>query len=113
MSGRKSRTKGAAWEREVARRFREAMPGCDAKRGWQQRSGAEMADVELPFFWPECKVGKKPPIRAAMQQAYSDAEGSGRMPIVIIKEDRKRPFVVVDFDDFLNLVSQWWPALDR
>ena len=31
------------------------MPGADIKRGLQARSGEEVADVDLPFFWLEAK----------------------------------------------------------
>lgn len=57
QSHRRSRTKGRAWEQEVARILRER--GWSAKRGLQSRDGSDAPDVvtDLPL-WPECKAGR-------------------------------------------------------
>lgn len=48
MSGRKSRRKGSGYERKVRNDLREIFADFaeSIQRDWQQRSGAEMADVE-------------------------------------------------------------------
>lgn len=111
MSGSRSRRKGANAERELAKRFAEAMPGADCKRGiGQARRGSEVADCEVPRFWVESKHGKRPNPRAAYAQACADAEenGRGKIPIAVIRDDRKEPFVVIGLDDFLRFVGEWW-----
>src|SRR5690606_6910545 len=58
VSGRRSRTKGASFEREVARQLRALWPG--ARRGiGQARSGGETPDVIQTPFWIEAKHRKK------------------------------------------------------
>jgi len=110
MGGAASRRKGHTWERAVAAKFREVMPGAEIKRGFQTRGGgAEEADVEMPYFHVECKVGKLPNPRAALAQAVRDRQ-PGKMPIAVVKDDRKPPFVVLHLDDFLDLIGEWWTA---
>jgi len=115
MGGKASRTKGHSYERELARRFQTVMPGADVKRGLAQtRSGAEVADVECPYFWIEAKRGKKPNPRAALKQAIEancqrvDAGEKPKVPIAVVRDDRKEAFVVIGLDDFLALVEAWW-----
>jgi len=110
--GALSRRKGAAWERELVHRFREAMPGAEIRRGLQPRSGAEVPDVDCPVFWPEAKRGAKPNVRAALRQA-AEAAPKGRVPIAVIRDDRAEPFVALGLDDFLELVREWWEGRQR
>ena len=106
--GKFSRDKGARFERELARIFRDALPGCDAKRGFQTRGGAaEMPDVTAGCFAIEAKAGKKPPVRAALKTAVDNCP-KGLYPLAVIKEDRKPPFVVLPLDDFLEIAGEWW-----
>lgn len=107
MGGLMSRRKGAGFERELVLLFREAMPGCDVRRGLQSRSGQEVADVECPVFWIEAKRGKQPNIRGALRQA-KEAASKGRIPVAVIRDDRADPTVTLDLADFLELVREWW-----
>jgi hypothetical protein len=94
------------------------MPGCDVKRGFQYRGGAEASDVENPFFHVECKVGKKQNPRAALAQAVSDA-AYGKVPVAIVKDDQEKPgvpanaFAVMRFSEFLELVNEWYERGNR
>lgn len=111
MSGARSRRKGAQAERDLAKRFAEAMPGADCKRGiGQARRGSEVADCEVPRFWVESKHGKRPNPRAALAQAIeaSEANGNGKTPIAVIRDDRKEAFVCMRLEDFLGFVGEWW-----
>lgn len=105
--GLMSRRKGACFERELRRLFAAAMPGADVKRGLQSR-GEEVADVDCPVFWIEAKRGRKPNVRAALEQA-ENAAPKGRIPVAVIRDDRKRAFVALSLDDFLGFVAEWWP----
>ncbi len=99
------RAKGASWEREVARLFREAMPEADIRRNLQSQGGrATGNDLVVPGFAVECKVGKMPNPRAALAQAESDSKGG--VPVAIIKDDRKNPFVVLRLSAFLEMVRK-------
>ena len=102
------REKGKRWERDVATRFREAMPGAEIKRGWQARSGSDAADVECPHFWIECKVGKRPPVVRALVQAEEACGDGPLVPIAVVKQDRQEPTVTLRLADFLDFVREWW-----
>jgi len=106
---KRAREKGAAWEREVAKLFNEAMPGANAKRGLSQaRSGSEVADVDLPWFWVEAKHRKHLTAQAALRQALEACSGSGKIPIAALKPQRERAFVCLYLDDFLTLARIVW-----
>ena len=69
-----SRTKGARGEREVVALLRDVWAGI--KRGLTQtRGGNDAADVEGSPYWIEVKIGKKPNIVAAMEQAKEATDG--------------------------------------
>ena len=107
MSGLRSRRKGAAWERELVRMFREVMPGAEISRGFQYRSGEDACDVEMPVFWVEAKRHKRVNIKAALRQA-EEASPKGRVPVAVTKDDRAAAIASMRLDDFLELVEQWW-----
>lgn len=102
--GRMQRVKGQVFERLIARAFKQVFPG--AKRGiGQARSSSEVADVEVPLIWPECKHGKLPNVRAALAQAIEAAAKSGRIPVAVIRDNQREPFVVLRFGDFLHVIA--------
>ena len=100
--GLRSRRKGAAWERELVRRFRVEFPGRDIHRGAQARGGVEAPDVDVPGLWLEAKHGQKVNLRAALAQSLRDAS-PGRMPIAVCKDDRAEPVVILRLEDFITL----------
>lgn len=106
------RRKGKAWEQEVARQLRAALPGCNARRGWQARGGGKEApDVVidgLPVHL-ECKRGRKPNARAALAQAERDA-ADGTLPVAVVRDDRCEAFAVLRWDALLALLSLAWTA---
>ncbi len=115
--GRMQRDKGARFERELVHRFAEVMPGCKVKRGLQSREGADVPDVDAPPFWVEAKHRKQVSPGAALEQAQKDMEkagvAKGRIPVAVIKKQRKKPFVVMDLDDFLEVVAVWWEGVSE
>lgn len=97
--GRRSRTKGAAWERALASILQPLWP--QAERGiGQARRGSEVADVEGTPFWVEAKHRKKVSIPAAYRQATEATDG--RPVLVVTKEDRCEPLVTMTLDTFLK-----------
>lgn len=88
--GKRSRTKGAAFERAVAAMLR--LVGLDAQRGFQARGGGrEEPDVvvSLPLHI-ECKTGAAPNVWAAWRQANDDAD-AGAVPVIVMHRDQARP----------------------
>ena len=108
--GRNSRRKGANMEREIARQMNERMPGLGARRSLQSRGAQDGADVDCPIFWVECKAGKKPNPRAALEQAMRDAETTGKIPVAVIRDDRRPAFAVLPWEDLLDLMAEWWES---
>ena len=99
MSPVNSRTKGAQWEREVARRFRAVLglPADDRtvrRAGGGQADGHKVPDVDVPHLWIECKVGPKQDPFTALMQAERDCNDD-RACVAVIKHDRRPPFAVM------------------
>lgn len=106
MSGKRSRTKGHNWERQVSKQFNAALD-LDSHRGLQT-AGARVPDVQgVPGLWIECKCGKLPNVRAALKQADKDKSPSLTYSVTVIKDDRCRPFVAMYLDDFLEVLGPW------
>lgn len=105
MSGRASRRKGHDFERKVARELRDRT-GMPFKRGFQTRGGGEEeADVfckGLPYHF-ECKKGKSPPLKRALQQAEADA-GEDQVPIAVVAFDKEEPIVMMRWAPFLDML---------
>lgn len=101
--GASQRRKGKTGEREIANEIRAALD-IDVHRGWQARAGTDACDVEgVPDCWVECKRGKKPNPRAALQQATEDSDG--RIPIAVIRDDGEDAFAVLSLDALLALID--------
>jgi hypothetical protein len=100
--GRRSRRKGKTWERELAALLRPLF-GEHVKRGFQSRCGRDGCDVEGTPFWLEAKHGKLVNVRAALRQALEATDG--RPAVVVAKDDRSAPLVVMRLEDWLGLVE--------
>lgn len=91
MSGRRSRQKGAKFERDIAKALGTVMPGVGIRRGLQSQ-GEVVPDVEAPGLWVECKCGNyasKVPT-AALRQAEKASVGTSRHAVAVVRPDRKR-----------------------
>ena len=102
--GKAERIKGHNFEREISRQIRDIFP--ESRRGLQYQDGSKHSDVEGTPFHIECKCGKKQNPRKALRQAISDNK-KGRMPIAVIRDDRKPAFVCMLWEDFKELVKEW------
>lgn len=91
------------FEQEVARSFRRIYP--NAWRGLQYRTGRDVADVEVPDFWIECKRGRLTQPRQALAEALAEAP-TGRWPLAVCKDDYGEPFVTMRLQDFLQLLER-------
>lgn len=110
------RVKGHSFERFVAKDIRSIFgdPSDEVlhkiiKRGLQSRNNSDkVEDVICPAFSIECKAYKaNPPIKKAMRQAQETARLYDKVPVVVIKEDRIPPFVVLNYDDFIGLIGDF------
>jgi hypothetical protein len=110
--GKMSRAKGARFENVIAKEINEACDGADAKRGFQFRGGDNVPDVECPLLHIECKRGKRPNPRAALAQAIEGCP-KGKLPIALIRDDRRETFAVMLWEDVLSFLSEWWEATNK
>lgn len=105
---KKSREKGKRGERAAAKELAMLFPG--AKRNHSQADGADDSDVRGVPLWVEVKVGKAPPIQAAMEQARRDTDG--RPPVVMSKKDRGEWLITMPLNVFRGLFPQALPDND-
>lgn len=106
--GSAERRKGHDFERYIAKDLRQIFP--EAKRGLNQVRLGEGADVEIPWFFIECKHHKVAPLRSALKQAQDNSDG--RMPVAICKDDRADPIVLMTYEDFKLLLKLVKPVTD-
>lgn len=113
--GKKQRTIGQVFEREVAALLRVCFP--DADRGYQYRGGDDQPDVEGTPFWVEAKrrANKSelsfPALKKFLYKAADDARKArdNRIPILVsrLKGTPKTEMVVSMFaHDFVALVER-------
>jgi hypothetical protein len=97
QNGRRSRTKGAVFEREVSDRMRAFFPHAERNISQSRKAAREGCDVEKTPFWIECKVGSKPDVWGAIRQARRDAKMAqdSRPCVVIAKRDNEGTHAVV------------------
>lgn len=106
MSGKMSRDKGKRGEYEARDFLKRWFP--EARRGANQsRNGADAADVEGTPFWVEAKLGAKPNVRAALEQAKKATDY--RAVLVYIRDDKKEPFFVLDAESMSYVLDLAFP----
>lgn len=62
-----------------------------------------LARALFPFS-PECKNQEKISVWEAIKQAESNAKPD-TAPIVVFKRNRSRPYVIIDFDKFMDMAK--------
>jgi len=101
--GKYQRTRGAAFEREVANELTQHW-GVKCKRNiGQARDGGD--DISVPPFRIECKRRQRFAAQPWMQQAEK-ASAPGDIPVVIVRADGQDGMVVLRFHDFIKLARE-------
>lgn len=113
--GRKSRTKGAQGERDVANELRAIYP--DAARGGllqtQYGTASNACDVEHTPWWIEVKRGQRPNIQGAYDQATDATDG--RPVLVVTRKDRSDWLCTMTLDQFkhlIEIIKEYQKAID-
>lgn len=100
-----SRAKGAAGERELAKKLREY--GYDCRRGQQYCGANGDADVlGLPGIHIECKRVERLNIDEAMLQAIRDRR-EGEYPAVFHRKNNGKWMVTMLLDDWQEIYREW------
>lgn len=101
-----SKRKGAAGERELAKKLNEY--GFDTRRSVQYNGKADdgKADlVNLPGIHIECKRVERLNVSEAMAQAVNDAEDE--MPTVFHRKNREGWLVTMELDSWMKLYKHY------
>lgn len=101
MSGKRSRTKGHSYEREIANQLKPMFP--EVKRHLESQSQEALGyDLDNTGEWRvQCKRGKKyAPIGKIKEPQI---EKTGGIPVLITKGDRERSVICFYLDDFLKM----------
>mgnify|MGYP003152354084 CR=1 FL=1 len=93
--------KGRSFEREILEQIDVALWDADVEH-LDPKSGERRPDIRGPFFDLECKRGRRPSTRQALQQAR-EAAARGQIPVAVIKDDDSDAFVALDWTAFLAL----------
>jgi len=100
-SGKASRDKGAAWEREVVHLLRAAGFSVTGRNLDQSREGG--ADIHAGPYAIECKRRARIALHEWMDQAQAAA--GDLTPLVVAKADRKPALAIMLLEDWLKLVE--------
>ena len=105
--GKYQRDKGARFEREIANQLKLVFGPRTKRSSGQCFSGDTRADVDCPKIWVECKVGKKPNIKTALEQAEEarDSNGSTKLCVAVCKWDRQETFATMRLSEFLQILE--------
>lgn len=98
-----SAMKGARFERWVLKRLQDTMPAWEFEQ-LKPRQGQHNPDIRGPFCVYECKTGKRPSARGALEQAIT-SDRDGLEPVAVIRDDGGEAFVVLPFDVFLRFLK--------
>lgn len=103
--GKKSRTKGHGFERQVAILFREVFPGAKRQLEYQED---ECRGVDLEGTGPyrvQCKRMRKYVSLSAIKEVQCD-ELLGEVPVLVTQGDRERILVALPLEEFLRLLGR-------
>lgn len=100
--------RGVQFEHEICDQARSLLG--DAVRKVSTRPGRRCSDIEGPIFSIECKAGKRPSVRQAMDQAR-EATPRGKHPLVVFRDDGSDPMVCLDWAVFLEMWSAVYSLL--
>ena len=106
--GKHQRDKGARFERYVANALKPVFGPNVTRSSGQCFKGDTRADVDCPTLWVECKVGKRPNIKAALEQAEeaANSSNSNKKCVAICKWDRESPIATMRLDNFIEILSR-------
>ena len=110
--GRSSKRKGAAGEREAARKLQEVFPGIEAHRGRQYHGGPGTPDVCLSLEGLHLEVKRTETFSpyTAMKQAEGDAKGA--IPMVLHRKNHGDWMCFVHLRDLPGLVKLLATSMD-
>lgn len=109
-----SKQKGARFERELARRFRE-YGYADSRRTAQYcgNTGDASDVIGLDGIHVEAKHQERMSLYDWMAQAKRDAQGTGKFPAVFHKKNNAEILVTMCFDDWMRLYAEFEASQEK
>ncbi len=102
-----SRRKGSAYERKIAKAFGKIygeLRRTPLSGGMEWKGDIQSIDGKMPFHI-ECKKQEKLNIWKALKQAEDDCPDD-KTPIVVFARNRSKDYVVIEMDEFLEIVKK-------
>lgn len=100
-----SRAKGKVGELELSAYLRER-GFSEARRGVQYSGSGDSPDVVgIPGVHVECKRVESGSLYTWLDQACRDSAGTGRVPVVAHRRNRRQWVAILPLDDFLKLLG--------
>ena len=99
LMGIKERRKGATFERAIARLLGVERAGTSGK------PDRDPADLEHPILYIQCKARKSVAACRWLEKTKDECP-EDKIPIVISKEDRGKPFIMMDLENFLDFYGK-------
>lgn len=108
---RSRKSKGAKFQKEIREKLLETFPSLeedDIKTAVMGESGEDIklspaARKLIPFAF-EAKAQEKVSLRAWWEQAKANA--GKHKPVLVTKQSRKEPLVIMDLNTFLEIISK-------
>ena len=94
--------KGRKFEIKILEDIKAALWDADVER-LKVKKGTRTPDIRGPFFDFECKAGKRPSTRQALDQIRASKREDQSPAVVIQDDDGSSPFVVLEWSSFLAL----------
>lgn len=103
--GKKSRTKGHAFERQVAAAFRAVFPGARRQLEYHEDDcrGVDLADTGR--YKVQCKRFKDYAPLSRIEEVQCD-ELLGDVPVLVTAGDRRRALACLPLEEFLDLLKR-------
>lgn len=103
-AGRRARTKGHSFEREVAIALRHIFPEARRHLEYQDQEANGIDLVNTGSFKIQCKKLKTYAPVNTIEEVQADRL-LGDVPVLVTAADNARPMAVLDFEDFIKLVE--------
>lgn len=105
-AGRRARSKGHSFEREIAIRLREIFPGARRHLEYQDSEANGVDIAETAHFRIQCKKLKQYAPVTTIDEIVHD-RFFGEVPILVTAADSRPAMAVLPFDDLLALLKRF------
>jgi hypothetical protein len=102
--GKRSRTKGLSFEREIAIALRHVFPNVRRQLEYNETDCNGVDLMETGHYRIQCKRLKKYASLSAIKEVVAD-EMMGEVPVLVTQGDRQRILVALPLEEFVRLIE--------